>query len=119
MIMSYVFSPLAYLIGIQGDEVGKVAELLGTKLVLNEFVAYSDLAAMHESQAISERSMRIATYALCGFANFGAVGIQIGGIGVLAPKRRGDLAQLAFRALYGGFVASLISAAIAGLFMGL
>jgi len=118
VIFSWIFAPISYLIGITGEEAPQVASLLGTKLVLNEFVAFANLVELQDSSAaLSPRSAAITTFALCGFANVGAVGIQLGGIGALAPTRRGDLAQLAFRALFGGFLASLVNASIAGMLL--
>lgn len=111
----WIFSPISFLMGITGEDAPKVASLLGTKLVLTEFIAYAKLVELQDAIALSERSKVIATFALCGFANVGSIGIQLGGIGALAPSRRSDLAKLAFRALYGGFVASLLNAALAGL----
>jgi CNT family concentrative nucleoside transporter len=116
-IFGYVFSPVAYLIGIPAADTREVASLLGTKLVLNEFVAYANLIDVQKANAISVRSQEIATFALCGFANVGSIGIQIGGIGSLAPERRGDLARLSFLALFGGFTASLLNAAIASVLL--
>lgn len=112
-IFGWVFSPVAYLLGIPAADTQPVASLLGTKLVLNEFVAYANLVDLQTAETISHRSQTIATFALCGFANVGSIGIQIGGIGSLAPERRSDLARLAFLALFGGFSASLLNAAIA------
>ena len=102
--------------GVEGDDVPRVADLLGTKLVANEFVAYAKLNESYRD-VLSERSRVLATYALTGFANFGSIGIQIGGIGAMAPGRRGDLARLGGRALLVGFLVTLINAAIAGLFL--
>ena len=113
-ILGYVFSPLAWLIGIRGEDVGKVGQLLGTKVILNEFVAYikfSDMKALFESR----KDIIITTYALCGFANFASIGIQLGGIGSLAPDKRPMLASLGIKALIGGTIANLLSAAIAGI----
>ena len=118
-IFSHVFSPVAWLIGIPAAEIPDVATLLGTKLVLNEFVAYSDLTTLQAGDsALGSRTEMITTFALCGFANVGAVAIQIGGIGALAPERRSDLARLAVRALAGGYLASLMSAALASVLIG-
>ncbi len=116
-IFSWIFAPVAYLLGISSVDSSQVASLLGTKLVLTEFVAYANLLSLEGENALSPRSTMIVTFALCGFANIGSVGIQLGGIGAMAPSRRGDLAKLSFRALYGGFVASLLNAAIAGILM--
>jgi CNT family concentrative nucleoside transporter len=89
-----------------------IGNLLGTRMVLNEFVAYSQLGPLKES--IDPRSFTIATFALCGFANLGSIGIQVGGIGALAPTRRHDLARLGFRAMIAGTLANFMTAAIAG-----
>jgi CNT family concentrative nucleoside transporter len=115
-IFSWVFWPLAFLMGVQGDDVPRVAELLGTKLVLNEFVAYVDLTGKYRD-VLSPHSYVLATYALTGFANFGSIGIQLGGIGAMAPNRRGDIARLGGLALFGGFLATLINASIAAMLL--
>ncbi len=112
-ILGFLFAPLAFLLGVPWSEASQVGHLLGVKLVLNEFIAYVDLAEIKAS--LSPRAEVIATYALCGFANISSVGVQIGGIGALAPDRRADLARLGFRALLAGFGASMITAALAGL----
>ena len=112
-ILGFLFAPLAFLLGVPWSEASQVGHLLGVKLVLNEFIAYVDLAEIRET--LSPRAEIIATYALCGFANISSIGVQIGGIGALAPGRRSDLAKLGFRALMAGFGASMITAALAGL----
>lgn len=117
-ILGWAFTPVAFLIGVPSGEVQTVASLLGKKLILNEFVAYLDLAALKADGALSARSEVIATFALCGFSNLGSVGIQIGGIGSLAPGRKRDLARLGARALLAGTLATLVTAAIAGLLSG-
>jgi CNT family concentrative nucleoside transporter len=125
-IFSKIFSPVAFLTGVSPEDAPRVGELLGKKLVLNEFVAFKDLTdvnAIKENghfvgvKGIQERSYRIAVYALTGFANISSIGIQLGGIGALAPSRRADLARLGTRALLGGFLATLINASIAGILM--
>ena len=113
-IFSLIFAPVAALVGVTAADVPAVADLLGTKLVTNEFVAYVKLANDYQG-VISERSHTLATFALTGFANFGSIGILIGGISGMAPGRRADLARLSSRALLGGFAATLINAAIAAL----
>ena len=115
-----LFYPLAWIMGIESRECGLAGQLLGTKMVVNEFVAYLDMgsAIADENVGMSERTQVILTYALCGFSNFGAIGIQIGGIGPLAPSRRGDLAQLGLRAMLGGMLACCMTACIAGLLFG-
>ena len=116
LIFSWVFAPVALLMGVPGADVPKVAELLGTKLVLNEFVAYLVLSEKYAGQ-LDPRSVALTAFALTGFANFASIGIQLGGIGAMAPERRADLARLGFRALAGGFLATLINAALAGVLM--
>lgn len=117
-ILAWVFTPIAFLIGVPLVEVGAVAAMLGKKLILNEFVAYLDLAALKAEGALSMKGEVIATFALCGFANLGSIGIQIGGIGAIAPGRKKDLARLGLRALVGGTLATLLTAAIAGMLTG-
>jgi len=112
-IFGVVFSPVAVLLGVSSADVPAVADLLGTKLVTNEFVAYVKLNTEYGAM-ISDRSHALATFALTGFANFGSVGVILGGIGGMAPDRRADLARLSSRALFAGFIATLINAAIAG-----
>jgi CNT family concentrative nucleoside transporter len=111
-IMGWIFYPLAWLMGIQGDDVLKVSSLLGEKTVLNEFIAYMDLVKLRDQ--LDPRSFTIATYALCGFANFGSVAIQIGGIGSMVPSRREDIAQLSLRSMVGGTLAAFTTACIVG-----
>jgi len=113
MLLGYALAPLAFLLGVPPADALDVGRCFGLKIALNEFVAFADLAQLKGH--LQPRSEMIATYALCGFANFGSVGIQIGGIGVLAPNRRSDLARLGLRALAAGFMASCMTAAIAGM----
>jgi CNT family concentrative nucleoside transporter len=115
-VFTWVFSPVAVLMGVPTKDVPYIADLLGTKLVANEFVAYVKLTADYRA-ALDPRSYVLATFALTGFANFGSVGILLGGIGGLAPERRHDLARLGGRALLGGFVATLINASIASMLL--
>jgi CNT family concentrative nucleoside transporter len=110
-----IFSPLAFLMGVPWSEAGTVGNLLGMKIAANEFVSYLKLSQLIADGQLSERSITIATYALCGFANFGSIGIQIGGIGALAPGRRSDLAKLGLKAMIGGALASWMTATVAGL----
>lgn len=117
-ILGWVFAPIAFLIGVPANEVSAVGAMLGKKVILNEFVAYLDLAALRAAGALSAKSEVIATFALCGFANLGSIGIQIGGIGAIAPERKQDLARLGLRALAGGTLATLVTAAIAGMLVG-
>lgn len=114
LFLGYLFAPLAWIIGIASDEVLYIGQLLGEKTILNEFVAYSSLGEMKRSGILSERSIIIAAYALCGFANFASVGIQIGGISSIAPKTRKDLTELGFKALVGGTLATMLTGCIAG-----
>ncbi|MPY87147.1 MAG: Na+ dependent nucleoside transporter domain protein [Luteitalea sp.] len=113
-VFSWLFGPVAMLIGVPGKDVGAIADLLGTKLVANEFVAYVKLTTEYRDQ-LDPRSYTLATFALTGFANFQSIGILLGGIGGMAPERRHDLARLGMRALLGGFAATLINAAIAAM----
>ena len=112
-ILGTLFAPIAWLIGIPWHDCPIIGNLLGTRMVLNELVAFSLLGP--QRGALDPRSFTIATFALCGFANLGSIGIQIGGIGALAPNRRGDLARLGLRAMLAGTMANLMSAAIAGM----
>lgn len=117
-ILGWLFWPIAFLMGVSPADCSTVATLLGEKMVLNEFVAYLHLGRMLDAGVhMSHRSLVIATYALCGFANFGSIAIQIGGIGGMAPNRRGDIARLGLRAMIGGSLASFWTAAVAGLFV--
>lgn len=113
-IFGWVFSPVAVLMGVPAADVPAIADLLGTKLVANEFVAYVKLTSEYREQ-LDPRSYTLATFALTGFANFGSIGIMLGGLGGMAPSRRGDLARLGGRALLGGFVATLINASLAAM----
>ena len=116
-ILGWLFWPFAFLIGVPVAECSTVATFLGEKIVLTEFIAYLHLyESLSEGVAqLSPRTVVIASYALCGFANFGSIGIQIGGIGGIAPERRHDLARLGLRAMFGGMLASLMTAAVAGM----
>jgi CNT family concentrative nucleoside transporter len=116
-VFGWVFSPAAFLMGVEPGESQKVGSLLGIKLALNEHVAYINLTKVAEFKDLSDRSFRLAVFALTGFANFASVGIQLGGIGAMAPSRRHDLARLGGRALFAGFLATLLNAAIAGLLL--
>jgi CNT family concentrative nucleoside transporter len=114
--LGYAFAPFAWLMGIESSECFKVGELLGMRMASNEFLAYIELSKwMKEPGAISERSAVITTYALCGFANFSSIGIQIGGIGAMAPSRQADLARLGLRAMIGGTLACFMTACVAGI----
>lgn len=114
-IFGHLAAPLAWLMGVPWKDCFQVGHLLGTRVVLNELIAYSQLGAMKDS--LDPRSLVIATYALCGFANFGSIGVQIGGIGALAPNRRHDLARLGLRAVLAGSLANFMSATIAGILL--
>lgn len=111
-IFGYAFAPVAWAMGVPGRDAKVVGNLLGTRMVLNEFVAYSMLGPLKTS--LDPKSFTIATFALCGFANFSSIGIQIGGIGALAPNRRHDLARLGLRAMFAGTLANFMTATIAG-----
>ena len=111
-IFGWVFAPVAWSMGVPWQDAPTIGNLLGTRMVLNEFVAYSQLGPL--KAALDPRSFTIATFALCGFANFSSIGIQIGGIGALAPNRRHDLARLGLRAMLAGTLANFVTATIAG-----
>ena len=118
-ILGYTFAPLMWLIGVSPDDIITVGRLLGEKLILTEFIGYISLADLKAAGAFSDtKSIIMATYILCGFANFSSIGIQIGGIGALAPKRRVLLSQYGMRALLAGTLASLMSATIIGMILG-
>ena len=114
-LLGYPLAPVAWLLGVPWKDAATIGNLMGTKVVVNEFVAFSMLGPLKGH--IAERSFTIATFALCGFANFSSIGIQIGGIGALAPTRKQDLARLGFRALLAGTLANYLAAAIAGLLL--
>lgn len=114
-IFGWINWPFAWLLGVPAADCGKVGQVLGERIVLNEFIGYLDLAKLRDS--LSPRSYILATYALCGFANFSSIAIAIGGIGALAPERRSELAQLGLRAMLGGLLATYLMACIAGLFI--
>jgi len=114
-LIGYLFAPFAFFMGVPWDDCLQVGVLLGKKTVVNEFVAYLDLQAAIQAGTISERAITISTYALCGFANFSSIAIQIGGIGGIAPNRRHDLARLGIKSLIAGTLACFMTACIAGL----
>lgn len=117
MILGYVFSPIAWLIGVHQREMIQIGQLLGEKTILNEFVAYMSFGKMKNTGQITDpKSILITTYALCGFANFASIGIQIGGISQLAPNQRRNLTELGLKALLGGTIACLMCGCIAGAF---
>ena len=113
-ILGQVFRVFAFCIGVSWDESLYIGSLLGQKMVINEFVAYLDLANMKAAGVLSEKSIRIGTYALCGFANFSSIAIQIGGIGGMAPNRQGDLSKLGLKAMIAASLATMMTATIAG-----
>jgi CNT family concentrative nucleoside transporter len=115
-ILGFLFAPVAWLIGVPWRDCGAIGNLLGTRMALNEVIAFIALGA--QKATLMPRSFTIATFALCGFANLGSIGMQIGGIGALVPERRNDLAKLGVRAMLAGTMANLISASIAGMFLG-
>ncbi len=118
LVFGVIFAPIAWIIGVAGSDLMPMGQLLGIKLVANEFVAYEQLGQMMQTDGLlNPRSVVIATYALCGFANFSSMGIQIGGIAVLAPSKRGTLSRLALLAVAGGTAACLYTAAVAGMFL--
>jgi CNT family concentrative nucleoside transporter len=114
-ILGWLFYPIAAVMGVPGDEIGVLAELLGKKIVLTELLAYKDLGPMIQSGAVSPRTGMIASFALCGFANLGSIAIQIGGLGAMAPARKSEIARLAVRAMWAGALATCMTACVAGL----
>jgi CNT family concentrative nucleoside transporter len=114
-IFGWVFAPLSWCMGVPWSEAPTFGSLLGTKIAVNEFLGYDALRGAMADGTLSPRSIVIATYALCGFANFSSIAIQIGGIGGIAPERRGDVARLGLRAMFGGALASWLTATIAGI----
>jgi len=114
-LLGYTGAPIVWMLGVDASDMVLVGELLGQKTILNEFIAYPRLGELKAEGALSEKSVIISTYMLCGFANFASIGIQIGGIGSLVPSRKGLLSQLGMRALLGGTIASLMTAAIVGM----
>jgi CNT family concentrative nucleoside transporter len=117
LLFGLVFQFIAFAIGVPWGDALNVGSLMGIKLVLNEFVAYTQMADVVSAHQLSDKAIVIATYALCGFANFSSIAIQIGGISPLAENRRGDIAKLGFRALLGGTIATWMTASIAGMFV--
>lgn len=115
-ILGYTLAPITWLMGVAKEDIFLVGQLLGEKTILNEFVAYVSLGDLMDGQKFSsQKSIIIATYILCGFSNFASIGIQIGGIGSLAPSRRSELSKLGFKALIAGTMASLFTAVIVGM----
>lgn len=117
-MLGYAFAPLAWSMGIESADCRTAGELLGIRLLSNEFIAYAQLSEMlGENAPISDRTRDLLTYALCGFANFGSIGVQIGGIGAAAPSRQSDLARLGMRAMLGGMLACFMTACVAGVLL--
>lgn len=112
-ILGWAFSPVAWFLGVSGNEIQQVGSLIGQKIILNEFVAFEGMQGM----ALSSRSTGIATFALCGFANLSSIAILLGGLGVLAPNRRKEIAQFGLKAVFAATLANLTSAALAGIFL--
>ncbi len=117
-ILGVLFAPIAFIMGVPWSEATLVGRLLGEKIVLTEFIAYINLGAMVSEGQLSNRSAIIASYGLCGFANFASIGIQLGGIGGIAPKRMGDLAELGLRAMVAGSIAAFMTGTVAGMLLG-
>lgn len=116
-IIGYCFRPVAFIIGIPWNDCSLVGELLGEKMVINEFYAYQHMHELISQGVLSQRSTDIATYALCGFANFSSIAIQIGGIGKLEPGKKKELARYGFKAMLGGTLASFMTACIASVLL--
>ncbi len=114
MLLGYLFWPIAAVMGVPSADITELGQLIGTKLIATEFVAYQDLGKMAAANTVSPRTVMIASFALCGFANFSSVAIQIGGLGAMAPERRSDLARLGVRAMFGGAIATCMTACVAG-----
>jgi CNT family concentrative nucleoside transporter len=115
LLLGYAFQPLAFLLGIPWEESNLAGSLIGQKLVFNEFVAF--VALTEQMESLSAHSQAVVTFALCGFANFSSIGIMLGGLGTMAPTRRSDVAELGVRAVFAGFLANLMSGAIASFFL--
>lgn len=114
-ILSVIFMPLSFIMGVPVQDLGLAADILGQKVVINEFIAYASLGDAINSGALTDRTVVILTYALCGFANFSSIGIQVGGIGSLAPGKRHEIAKLGMRSMIGGCLAAFMTATIAGI----
>jgi CNT family concentrative nucleoside transporter len=114
-LLGWLNAPCAWLMGVPTQDCLKIGEIFGERIVLNEFIGY--LSLTNPGTVVSERSFTIATYALCGFANLSSIAIQVGGIGSLAPERRGDMARLGVRAMIGGLLATYLTATIAGILL--
>ena len=116
-ILGWLFTPLVYLLGVPKEDVFQVAQLLGTKISLNEFIAYVDLSSLTAQHLLSAKSIAIATFILCGFANFGSIAIQVGGLSQMAPDRKSDFAELGFKSMLCGALVSCISGCIIGILL--
>jgi len=116
-VLGWLNAPFAWLMGVSWPDCQSIGRVLGSRIVLNEFVGYLDLTALQKDHAVSDRSFTLATYALCGFANFSSIAIQIGGIGALAPARRAELAALGLRAMIGGLLACYMTATVVGILL--
>ena len=114
-VFGYINAPFAWLMGVPSQDCLSIGQILGERIVLNEFVGYLDLTSNAKELALNDRSFTIATYALCGFANFASIGIQIGGIGGMAPERQPVIASLGLRAMIGGMLACFMTACVAGI----
>lgn len=114
-VMGWFFYPFAFLMGVPREEIASVAQLLGTKTVVNEFIAYTDMKALIDAGLLSPRAATISTYALCGFANPGSLGILLAGLGALIPERRKEVTQLGFKSFVGGTLAAFMTACVAGI----
>jgi len=117
LLLGWVCAPLAWIMGVPWQDAREIGQLLGTKTMFNEFLAYQELVGLQEAGKLQARSFLIATYALCGFANFGSIAIQIGGVGSLVPERRQDFAKYGLRSLIGGTLAAYMTATIAGILL--
>lgn len=116
-ILGRIFAPLSFIMGVPWQDTVQAGNLLGQKVVINEFYAYANLSTLIKEGTLQPRTITILTYALCGFSNFGTIGIQVGGLGAMAPNRRHELAKLGFRALIGGSLAAFMTATIAGILL--
>ena len=116
-LIGYLFSPIIYLLGIPKQDVGYISQLFGTKIALNEFIAYLDLSKLISKSLISQKSIAVGTFLLCGFANFGSIAIQVGGLAQMAPDRKNDFAALGFKAMICGALTSCISACIVSMIL--
>jgi CNT family concentrative nucleoside transporter len=115
-MLGWIFSPLAWMCGVPWAEAPAAGALLGTKTALNEFIAYIEMAKL-PAEALSPRAKLLMTYALCGFANFGSLGILIGGMGAMVPERRGEIVELGMKSILAGTIATCMTASVAGLFL--